>query len=188
MPDTTARGIQFPVAGDQVPPLAEKFEQLAETTDDAITAALASLGLQWRAMVNGGQTHTSSGNWQTLGNWSGVDGDPGNSVGISYAAGVFTVSEDGLYAGLLTVTFDDDPDGTRGCRFLKTGATALGARAGWLGRTSATESGMAWFLASLVNGDTVTIQAFQSSGGSLALEVSESQMNRVAIVRLGVAL
>ncbi|HEX6686424.1 MAG TPA: hypothetical protein VF062_26870 [Candidatus Limnocylindrales bacterium] len=188
MPDTTARGIQFPVEGDQGTPLNEKFEQLAETADAAIDDALASLGLQWRALRNDGFSHNSTGNWQNVTNWQPVDGDPGDAVGITYSTGVLTVSADGLYLANLTLAFDDDPDGTRGARFLRTGATAIGARAGWLGRVSATESGTGWVLAALSAGDTLTIQGFQSSGGNLALEISESQMNRVAIVRLGVAL
>lgn len=186
MPDTTARGIQFPTAGDQVTPLEDQFESLAETADDAIDAALAELTPPWRAMVNtAGFTHTSSGSWQTVTGWTGTDGDPGNGVGITYSNGVWTVSEAGLYLAQLSLAFVSDPDGTRGARFLQTGAVAAGARAGWLGRTSGTESGTAWFLGALAAADTLTMQAFQSSGGSLALNISESQFCRASIVRLG---
>lgn len=186
MPDTTARGIQYPVSADQVTDLEDIFKNLADTADDAIDDALASLSPAFRALSNtAGFTHTSSGSWQTVTGWTGADGDPGDDVGITYASGVLTVSEAGIYFAQLTVVFNLDSDGTRGCRFLQTGNVAAGARAGWLGRVTGTESGTAWFLGALSAGDTLTMQAFQSGGASLALNIDESQFNRAMIVRLG---
>lgn len=186
MPSTTARGIQYPVVGDAVAPLATKFQSLATTADTAITNALGTLNMPFRSLANTvGFTHNSNGNWLTVTGWTGADGDPGNGGGIDYANGILTVSVAGLYAAQLTMQFEVNATGNRGARFLKTGAAAAGARFLWISSATDFISGTAWYLGSLSAGDTLTAQGFQSSGGSLALRIaSSSSDNRLAIVRL----
>ncbi|MGH3658139.1 MAG: hypothetical protein ACRDUA_15905 [Micromonosporaceae bacterium] len=169
---TTPLGIDYPDIGDQVTPLNAHFQSLAQTADDAVEAAKAR---PWRSFVKtDGQNIAGDASTVVLTGWTGVNGDPGNTGVITYANGVLTVSEQGLYVCTLHLSYNSHTGGVmRGRISPSVGqAVTFGCQdEGVLATGNVTWQGV------LDVGQTLTLQAIQNSGSLVGLQTLSGYNN-----------
>lgn len=142
--------------------------QMSNDTDTRVVAAVTTLA---------SASHTSSGSWQTLpsSTWT-VAGD----THAGFTNGVYTVQTPGWHKITGYVAFVSNATGVRGARAILNGVTqsASDIRAAVSGDSTFVALNYLEFFGA---GQTIVVQAFQSSGGSLAYENANT---RIIVERL----
>jgi len=119
-------------------------------------------------------SHTANNTWQDVGSWSAAAVD--TVGGFNATTGIYTVRVPGVYRVSGVLVFDTSATGTRSVKFLYNGAdTGLGTVAsGVTGQLT----GVSQSVVIRCNaGDTLRMQGFQSSGGSLAYGTTDGGSN-----------
>jgi hypothetical protein len=129
--------------------------------------------------------NVSNNTFTTRTGWTETDATNYPAVGVTHSAGVFTVTEAGLYRVTATVTFASGANGRRVFRFLVDGASAATSEppvgSGTLGRVGQTITTDVYLPA----GGTVEVQGLQASGGALAWLSEVAGQNEFCIYRIG---
>lgn len=114
-------------------------------------------------------SHTSSGAYQDVTSWSAASQD--THGGFVAATGVYTVPVAGTYLVSASISFAANATGNRVTRIFKNGATVVCA-AEFIASASITPPGVCTRTIALVAGDTLKVQTFQASGGTLAYQTA----------------
>ena len=148
--------------------------QLSNDTDTRVVSAFGT-------KTSG--THTSTGNWQDV---SSFDSSSTSTHGnFNTATGVYTVAVSGDYLVSSNVGFASNSVGFRGIRILKTGGVSTGVGV-FMSPISGAQTNIATsgIVRGLVAGDTLYMQAYQSSGGNLNYATSTDVTTNFSISRL----
>jgi hypothetical protein len=138
----------------------------------------------WAHKTSGSQTN--NGNWQVVSAYTSVSINTHNSFNAT--TGVFTAPVSGTYQLSGTVAWSANATGFRGGKF----TTSSTAYPNGLGSYFTTNNGatgiMIHALSSLIKlnaGETVQIEGYQSSGGSLNYATNNDAATQLSIVRVG---
>lgn len=126
------------------------------------------------AYRNAAVSHTSTGNWQAV-TW---DAESFDTDGIFTASSTtFTIKTPGLYIVTASVAFAASATGVRSIRVTKGGAAILIGQYEATATAGAAAGRQVAGMLSLAAADTLTVEAFQNSGGNLAYTVGSAYMH-----------
>jgi hypothetical protein len=133
-----------------------------------------------RARKNSG-SHATSGSFLDVASWAEVNKDTHN--GFNLSTGIYTIKEPGDYLVSGIISLDASGTGERTVKVLKGSTDEFGGLE--IAGSASFPAGMPFsgLVLDCVVGDTIKVQAYQSSGGSLAYSAT-LRLNVLSIVRV----
>lgn len=127
--------------------------------------------------------HTANGAWQTVSSWDEASFSSHGSLNAS--TGIFTANSSGVYQVSANIGFVANATGHRGIDIYKNGAAEIDGTLvlsnGSVNGNNITAAGLVRLLA----GETVSIAAYQNTGGNLNYDSGNLSRTTFSIVRVG---